>query len=39
NIYKRVNGEMVQKGEPIYPSRFGKKAIEKLKMIQGPYIF
>jgi len=39
NLYKKVNGKAVDEGEPIYPSRFGKKAIEKLKLIQGPYIF
>ena len=39
NLYKKVAGKMMQAGEPIYPTRFGKKAIEKLKLIQGPYIF
>lgn len=39
NLYKKVAGKMVQAGEPIYPSRFGLKAISKLKLIQGPYIF
>ena len=39
NIYKKVLEKMVDAGEPIYPSRFGPKAIEKLKIIQGPYIF
>jgi len=39
NIYKQIEGKMVDEGVPIYPSRFGPKAIEKLKIIQGPYIF
>ena len=39
NLYKKIDGKMVQEGEPIYPSRFGPKAIAKLKIIQGPYIF
>lgn len=39
NLYKKVDGEIVQEGEPVYPSRFGLKAIRKLKIIQGAYIF
>jgi len=39
NLYEKVNGKMVDEGEPIYPSRFGPKAISKLRIIQGPYVF
>ena len=39
NIYHKVNGEMVDEGEPIYPSRFGAEGLAKLKIRQGPYIF
>lgn len=39
NLYIRENGKMVDDGVPIYPSRFGTKAISKLRIIQGPYIF
>jgi predicted phage terminase large subunit-like protein len=39
NVYKKINGELVDKGEPIYPSRFSQAALDKLMIRQGPYIF